>query len=270
MTRGHPTQREETADLQLPPRNLSLIARVFKTIEFLAEEPHTGSEVAQRFGVDRSTALRLLHELENTGYVTRAPGSKRYTTVGARFYRLIGNAPDHSDLSELVDPMLRAIRDAFGEAAVLAVPSRGSMVYVGFYPSNNILAVREHLGALRPMHCSAVGKAYLSGLEDAELVDELARLTFDGGTKYAAKDARSLLERITTARDRGYAHDRDETSIGVSCVATPLFVGGSLIGAVGVTAPTTRLAGAVAATIGRRLRADVGAIHQPMGAADSA
>jgi hypothetical protein len=37
-----------------------------------------------------------------------------------------------------------------------------------------------------------------------------------------------------------------------------------------VTAPTTRLDGEVVATIGRRLRADVEAIHQPMGSVDSA
>ena len=269
MTKIDQASVGETPDLQGAPRNLSLIARAFKAIEYLAEAPRTGSEVAQRFGVDRSTALRLLHELEKTGYVARFPGTKRYATVGTRFYRLIESAPDHSDLSELVDPMLRAIREAFGEAAVLAVPSRGSMVYVGFYPSTNILAVREHLGALRPMHCSAVGKAYLSGVDEAALADELARLTFEGGTEHAAKDARALMERITVARELGYALDRDETSLGVSCVATPLFVEGSLIGAVGVTGPTTRLTDQLVTTIGRRLHADVTAIG-PIRAADSA
>ena len=270
MTRDSGHADTQPADLQTAPRNLSLIARAFKTVEFLAEGEHTGSEVAQRFGIDRSTALRLLHELVNTGYVTRDPGTKRYATVGARFYRLIGNAPDHSDLSELVDPMLRAIRDTFSEAAVLAVPSRGSMVYVGFYPSDNILAVREHLGALRPMHCSAVGKAYLSGLDEVALGDELARLMFEGGTEFAARNPASLMERIARARELGYAHDRDETSVGVSCVAAPLFVGGSIIGAVGLTAPTTRLTDDLVALIGSRLRADVDAMQQPAGTADSA
>ena len=59
---------------------------------------------------------------------------------------------------------------------MLAVPARGSMVYAALFPSKQVLGIREQLGALRPMHCSAVGKAYLSGLKDAELEEELGRL----------------------------------------------------------------------------------------------
>jgi IclR family acetate operon transcriptional repressor len=221
------------------------------------------SEVAHEFGIDRSTALRLLRELESTGYVARDPTSKRYTTVGARFYRLIANTEDHSDLSELVDPILLAVRDEFGEAAVFAVPSREQMVYVASFASHQILAVHEPLGAMRPMHCSAVGKAYLSGLDGRALTEVVDRLTFQGGTRYAAHDGVSLVARIDVAREIGYAVDRDETSLGVSCVAAALWVGGALVGAVGVTGPTTRLPDELAARIGIWLRAAAAELRGP-------
>lgn len=244
-------------------RTRSPIVRAFQALELLAIRASTASEVAQAFGIDRSTALRLLRELESTGYVSRDPVSKRYATVGSRLYRLIVNTPDHSDLSELVDPILRAARDEFGEAAVLAVRSGDSMVYVGFFPSDQILGVREQLGAIRRMHCSAVGKAYLSALDVSELDEVLRRLTFDGGTANAARDPASLSERVAAAREVGYAVDRDETSLGVSCVAAPLWVGESLIGSVGVTGPTSRLPDEVAARIGQSLRAAVEELRQP-------
>ena len=133
------------------------------------------------------------------------------------------------------------------------------MVYAAFFPSKQVLGIREQLGALRPMHCSAVGKAYLSALDDAELEEELQRLSFEGGTSQAARDRPTLYRALMTARQDGFALDRDETSVGVSCVAIPLRIGDSLIGALGVTGPTTRLDEELLHRIGHEL---VGAASQ--------
>ena len=242
-----------------PVSDRSAVARIFRTLELLAEAPRTPSELARELEIDRSTALRLLRQLENTGYVTRDPFTRRYATVGARLLRLVSRAPDHADLSELVDPILRRIRAQYGEATMLAVPARGSMVYAGFFPSKQVLGIREQLGALRPMHCSAVGKAYLSALDDAELEEELQRLSFEGGTSQAAHDRPTLYRALMIARQDGFALDRDETSMGVSCVAIPLRIGESLIGSLGVTGPTTRLDEELLHRIGHEL---VGAASQ--------
>src|SRR5436190_16873509 len=144
------------------------------------------------------------------------------------------------------------------------------MVHQEVVPSHHILAGRESVGAIRPMHCSAVGKAYLAALHPEILGVVAARLRFDAGTHKAAKDARDLIRRVEDAREIGYSVDRDETSIGVSCVAAPLWVGDALIGAVGVTGPSSRLPDEVAARIGRHLRAAVEPLRHPINAAASA
>jgi DNA-binding IclR family transcriptional regulator len=230
------------------------VTRVFRVLELLAEEPRTPSELARELDVDRSTALRLLRQLKATGYVARDDASQRYLCVGARFMRLVSRTPDHADLSDLVDPVLREFRLRYGEASLLAVPARGSMVYAVFFPSSQLLGVRERLGATRPMHSSAVGKAYLSGLDDDALEEELHRLTFVGGTAHAPTDRPALFRQVATARELGYAIDHDETSLGVSCVAVPLSIGGSLMGAIGVTGPSTRLPDQLVKAIGPELR----------------
>lgn len=229
------------------------VARIFRSLELLAEAPQTPVALAQALQIDRSTALRLLRQLEATGYVARDEVTKRYVAVGARFLRLVSAAPDHADLSELVDPVLRTIRTQHGEASLLAVPARGSMIYAAFFPSFQLLSVREQLGAVRPMHSSAVGKAYLSALDEAAFEEELNRLTFEGGTIHAPRDRSTLYKQILAARQLGYAVDRDETSLGVSCVAVPLWIGDSLMGAIGVTGPSTRLSMSLIDVIGPEL-----------------
>jgi DNA-binding IclR family transcriptional regulator len=232
----------------------STVARVLRTLELLADAPRTPSELARDLHMDRSSALRLLRQLVATGYVSRDGVDRRYRCVGSRFMSLVSSTPDHSDLSDLVDPVLRGFRLRYGEASLLAVPARGTMVYAVFFPSVHLLGVRERLGATRPMHCSAVGRAYLSGLDDASLEEELNRVTYLGGTSHAPTDRSTLFRLVAQARVDGFAVEHDETSLGVSCVAAPLSIGGSLMGAFGVTGPSTRLEEHLASEVGAELR----------------
>jgi DNA-binding IclR family transcriptional regulator len=251
---GRARSEDEGHGMSVNGGERSTVARVFHALELLAARPRTPSELARDLGIDRSSALRLLRQLVATGYVTRDEVDQRYRCVGSRFMSFVTSAPDHADLSDLVDPVLREFRLRYGEASLLAVPARGTMVYAVFFPSKQLLGVRERLGATRPMHCSAVGKAYLSRLDDAALAEELERVTFIGGTDHAPTDRSSLYHQVIEARKAGYAVEHDETSIGVSCVAVPLSIGGSLMGALGMTGPSTRLVDQLAHEIGKELR----------------
>jgi DNA-binding IclR family transcriptional regulator len=219
----------------------SLIGRVMRTFEMLSVDPLTAAEVARRLDVNRSTALRLLTELIDTGYVARDPDTKRFATVPSRFLNLVGRPDKASDWSQMIEPVLAEIRDETGDSTMLGVPAGHTMVYLAFFPTFHVVAVKEQLGASRPMHCSGLGKAYLSALDDEQLDQELSRLTYVGGTKHASHDGPELRRRVLQAREDGYALDLEETYEGVSCVAAPLTIGGSLIGAVGVTGPSMRM-----------------------------
>ena len=51
----------------------------------------------------------------------------------------------------------------------------------------------------------------------------LGRLSYEGGSARAARGPFQLRDMLNIARDQGYAVDRDETFLGLSCVATPVF-----------------------------------------------
>jgi DNA-binding IclR family transcriptional regulator len=219
----------------------SQLRRGLNALEELAARPQTAAELARQLGVNRSTALRLLQELEGMGYVTRDEASKRFSIAVARLYGLIASRDDHWDWAELVDSALVRIRDEYGEAAMQAVPAGEAMVYLAFFPSKHPVAVREQIGTLRPMHCSALGKAYLSALDEASLEAQLPRLSYRGGTRRAPTGPDELRERLTEARGLGFAIDGEETYDGVVCVAVPMRIGGALVGAAGISGPAHRL-----------------------------
>lgn len=234
-------------------RGPSAIARAFRVLELLAVQSRSASEIARETSVNRSTALRLLQDLESTGYVARDATTKRYSTVSTQFFALVASHQDHANWSETIDPLLTGLRDESGEATMLGAPANGAMVYLAYFPSTHLVAVRERLGTVRPMHASALGKAYLAALSPAAMDLELARLSFEGGSAMCAKGPIELRERLDLTRERGYAIDRNETFDGVTCVAAAVHIGSALVGAIGVSGPSSRFSDERVSEIGRRV-----------------
>jgi DNA-binding IclR family transcriptional regulator len=230
----------------------SHLGRGLRALELLARAPRTAADVSGELGVNRSTGLRLLQELEALGYARREERSKRYVIASERFMALA--AHDYApEWHEVLNPVLERIRDDVGEATVLATPANGVMVYVTFFDSAHTVGIRERLGTIRPMHASALGKAWLSTLPDDALDAELGRIAYTGGTAHAVGGPIELRRQVVEARERGWAVDVDESVEGVSCVAAPACVGDVMVGAVAVSAPTARMGDAALEAHGRLL-----------------
>ena len=219
----------------------SVQLRGVRALEIVASEPTSAAELGRALSIDRSSALRLLGELERNGYVSRNPDSLRFSVTATRLKALLKVESNAKDLREVTDSVISAASDRYGEATVFAVPSAGSMVYASFKPTVHVLAVSEEVGAARPMHSSALGKAYLSTLPSAQLRLEMDRIDYTTGSAQAAKNSEQLQVRLSEIRESGYAIDWEETFVGVRCVAAAILVGGSPVGAIGVQAPAQRL-----------------------------
>jgi DNA-binding IclR family transcriptional regulator len=214
-----------------------------QTLELLAEAPRTAADVARHLCVDRSTGWRILQTLSEHGWVRQDPDAKSFSLNVTHLYTLAGNGHEHLALPGLILPMLERVRDRLGESAVLGVPSGSSMVYLVYAPSRHAVGVRESVGSVRPMHASALGKAYLSALDGAELENALSTVDFQGGTERATKSVADLKRVIESVREARYAVDMEECYTGVICVAVPAYIGHDrlLIGAVAVSGPRERL-----------------------------
>ncbi len=236
----------------------SPLLRGLRLLELLGDGPLAVADAARALGVNRSTAQRLLSELEDAGYVARASGSRSFELRADALRRpgsgrafdgaevADGAAPEHEaatgDWGRPLHQALRELRDLAGESTLFAVPATDRMLYAAYFPTDHLVGVRESIGSARPMNASAVGKAYLSALAPGTLDVVLGRLDYHEGTTRAAEGPFQLRDMLTEVHERGYALDVDETFVGGCCVATPVFVNGNiLVGAAGLTGPTHRV-----------------------------
>jgi len=97
-------------------------------------------------------------------------------------------------------------------------------------------------GTHLPLHCSAVGKALLAELPDSQLGNALEATDFTQYTPETVDTESSLREQLKSVRENKHAFDRGEWKDNMRSVASPVLnIDGSVIGAIGVVGPSSRL-----------------------------
>jgi len=220
-------------------RLLQSLTRGLKALDFLRERdgPVRLTDVAEELGVEKSNASHVLKTLVASGYAAQND-ARRYMATNHC-------GSDHSHDHTLEDivaykeewrPVLKSLVAATGECAHMAVLVKTRVWYIDKIDSTLPLKVDHPIGSLSPLHCTALGKAFLA-FGQANETGELTRYTNKTITTLAALEA-----EITETRRRGYAVDDEEFASGIRCVARPIMdCYGRMIAALGISGPSVRI-----------------------------
>ncbi|MBL1118631.1 IclR family transcriptional regulator [Streptomyces sp. 110] len=163
--------------------------------------PPTAPEIAQRAGVNRATAWRLLSTLEHFDLVERDPLSGRYT-IAYGTVRL-ARATDESLLIRRARPALERLAARTDGSAFLEVATRGTLVVLDEARPASPVHV-DLAGIDVPLHCGSAGKLYLASLPEQELADRLAA-PLARPTPYTITNPSALRDEIDACRRTGVA-----------------------------------------------------------------
>jgi DNA-binding IclR family transcriptional regulator len=229
--------------LALPPPSTS-VDNALALLQLVGEHQALRvSEAADLLGVARSTAHRLLAALRRRGFVTQDRPNGAYRP-GPTLYQIGINAANRIDVRQVARPVLEQVRDATRETVSLGVLEGTTVRFVECVESPRSVRVGNRTGVSRPAHASAVGKAVLATVSDAELV----RRYPDGalppaGTAAALTDLAGLRLDLAATRERGYALNWEESVDGVCAVGVALHdVVGQPRAALAVAVPRSRTA----------------------------
>jgi DNA-binding IclR family transcriptional regulator len=199
--------------------------RVLDIFELLAAEPQglTLSRISDKLGIARSSAHGLVHTLLQRGYLNQEDATRKTFRLGVRLIQLGLNVGDRLELRAAARPLLERLVSATHDTALLVVPDRGELLYVDKVVSD-VCDVRTdpRSSARRPLHCTGVGKALLSALDDESVAAMIERLGLSRATVFSITEPSALLADLVATRRRGYAVDRQEAVPGVCCVGAPV------------------------------------------------
>lgn len=197
-----------------------------RALEILAtsERPLGVTEVAQRMGIVKSNAHRILQTLVAAGFAAPLKDTGRYQLT-LKLWSLGSSVAVSTDLRQLASPVLGRLRDATGETAFLALLDGMQVIFVEIQPSARAIRVHTAVGARMPAYCTSAGKVLLA---------------FDESTR-GEREAVALRTDFKKIIRQGYAINRGEYREEVSGIAVPVLDGhGKTIASAGISGPTER------------------------------
>ncbi|PRY58240.1 IclR family transcriptional regulator [Knoellia remsis] len=247
---------------------MTALQKAIAVTEALAHERRL-SDIARHTGLPVSTVHRILQELVTAGWAREEEG--RTYVLGARLLSLPSRTTGSEDLARLARPQLRRLCEESGRTVHFAMLDGDQLVYVDKLEGTRAYAMRSRIGMTLPLHCTAIGKAVLAQLPDAEVRQVARRAGLPPLTPRTMTDATVLLRHLAKVRTRSFAVDDEENEPHTRCVgAAVVNHRGEPIGGVSVSSLAFDVTGAEVEELGSMVARTAAAISTAIGGPDSA
>jgi len=195
-------------------RGLAVI-RVFDS----AHAALTLSQVAERAGLSRAVARRLLMTLEYLGYARR---QGRQFSLTPRILELGFSYLSSLTVAELAQPFMEEVVRQIDESCSLAVLDAHDIVYVQRVAVRKVMTITLGIGARLPAFCTSMGRMLLAGLEEEAFERWLRALRPQAATRFTQVDKAALRAAVERTRAQGYSYVEQELQEGLCSVAVPV------------------------------------------------
>lgn len=192
----------------------SALAKTVAVVEALAPGGRL-SDIARHTDLPVSTTHRILQELVALGWARETDG--RYS-LGARLLALSSRSTGGPELARLARPALRDLAAQTGRTVHFAMLDGDQLVYLDKIEGRGSYAMKSRVGMAIPLHCTAIGKAVLAAMSDADVRAAAARTGLPAATPRTITDVGDLLRHVQKVRARRYAVDDEENEPHTRCV----------------------------------------------------
>jgi len=185
----------------LPAKDRQFVTALARGLDILrafhAGEGMLGNqEIAHRTGLPKPTVARLTHTLTELGYLNYIRRFRKYE-LGASVLALGYAAISSMDVRRASRGPLEALAHGLNASTALGGRDRHSMIYLEACRGPSVVAITHDVGTRVPMASTAMGRAYLFSLPDADRnkqIDAIRRRWRDDWTKVKTGMERSFKE----------------------------------------------------------------------------
>jgi DNA-binding IclR family transcriptional regulator len=196
----------------------------------------TLAALVARCGMPRSTTHRTADRMLRLGWLDRPRDRYR---IGNRLFEISSLAPIRHELREAVLPFLQDLYNATKTTVQLGVLDRTQILVVEKITGHRPMPMLSQVGGTIPAYCSGLGRAILA-FSDSETIDIVLNADMPARTPRTLTNPVAIVRELTAIPHRGWAVDREEGNLRVTCVAAPIFGPlGDVVAALSVTGPNT-------------------------------
>ena len=212
------------------------VERALAALEELGRHPAgmIASELARILDLSTSTTHRLLVTLESRRFTKFERKASRWHVGPAAFMTGLAFINDEEPIAAAL-PILRELGIVSGERVNLGrVDGDKVILLLRFDPAAGFCSASSR--SVVPAYCSSMGKAVLGATQAPKLPSVLRPLTPN-----TVRSPFELHRQLEQARECGFALDDEENTVGLRCVAAPIFNRSKVpVAAVSMAAPVER------------------------------
>jgi len=210
------------------------VKRAAGIVESIAAQPKTVAQLAEEFGLHRSTMFRELQSLEEVGYARRRKDGTY--ALAFRLISLAQSALENLDLRHAAYDHVRRLHAAVGNTVHVAALMDNAIIYVDKAEDASGVRMYSRIGSPARPTCSGVGKAILAGLDTVGRDAVLAGVEWKRYTERTITTRDALDAELRVIVEQGWAADDGEFEDFVNCVAVPIHSSAGIVGALSLTA----------------------------------
>lgn len=206
-----------------------------------AESDLTLHEISEKSKVGKTSAFRILYTLDKVGYVEKDQLSGKYR-LGVGIVSAARKTLAGGSLVQIARPYLKKLRDEFGETTNLATLLKDDIVYLEIFESPHSFRMTDTVGSRVSWHSTALGKSIAAYLPEDRVKSLLKLSPMKRLTPNTITGLRDYLKVLASVRDQGYGMDCEESELGATCIAAPIFGAEDTIkAALSVSGPSPRI-----------------------------
>lgn len=205
-------------DIDEKPTGAQSIGRAVAILRLVASRSPGGARLAYLYrsaGLTRPTTHRILKGLIAERLIVQEPQTRLYF-LGPLTFEFGLAAAQKPRIMDLAQPVLARLAEITADTVYVVVRSGSDAVCLGrregVFP---IKTLTLDVGSRSPLGVGAGGLALLASMEDAEVLDILARNQALNST-YNGVSVASTMRRVAAARRNGYSISRDIVTHGIT------------------------------------------------------
>lgn len=228
-----------------PPQTdlIGSVQRALHILELLAQHPGglNAKQVSLKLQLNLSTCYHLLNTLIAAGYAVKDPDSLLFRLSGKIGYTVYGQAAA-AQLVRQLTPHVQALLEITQETAYLSLWNGQEIVLSAIAESPLSVRVKTLvIGFSAGNHASALGKAILAYLDEAQIDHYLAGHELTAYTAHTLTDTHTLKNHLTDVHRQGYSLDAEEFLPDVYCIGGPIFdAQGQILASIAIALPGSR------------------------------
>jgi len=220
------------------------IDRIFSVLDVVVDGARamTLSEISAATGLPAPTVHRLIGSLEERGFVKRATGSRRHVLAGKRLVSLSRRVLANALAADAPHAILAKLAAELGEHCQIGMLCENEVRYVDTVKARRNSVLHLEQGRAAPLHCTSMGKLFLSSMQKRALQAWLDAHPLQTFTTNTITRPAALKRHLAIVRRDGWATSNEEYTpgvIGCAVLVPDAREPGTL--AIGISAPSARI-----------------------------